>query len=410
MTFLRTARVSLRRLGLPVLALLAAAGCQGGDDNRVGAGLLPPLVDSTAAIRETVFTGDSLETDYEFEQQLVPGETSPTLVLAREMGHGSRALVRFGGLPLDAGTDLHSAEITLYVHDASPAGSMPRVLAYQLVQGFSATFTGTDVFPSWLPDPVVEGTPGKEAGEEGGDSLNVYRFGGEAVADLFRRWIQGTHVNAGLLLALAPDDSGRVVFESREGPSTPVDIRPRVQLVYGDTAAPDTLSTLPDDDTFLVERPPAETLAGMTDRLTVATGTSARSLLLFPVIPSLEQDIVHRAELVLSIDAAASHFDTASVEAELVVDYPWEGSDTGANLDIDGRGQAVAGVDTLAIDVTPLVREWVVGEENNTGVRLRFTNEGFGFDWIRFFASSSADSLRPRLRVVHGPAPAAVHP
>lgn len=388
-------------LARAALFLLALAGCSGEDENRAGRGLLPPYAENETALSDTVLVGTLEETDYQLDSHLTPSDASGRLPVVEEAGMRSRALVRFGTLPV-AGTTLLRAQVKLTASFVS--NPPPRLRAYELLQGFPTGFDGEDPFPVF------------DAAQVGEDTTAAFVFAGAAVESLVQRWIEVKHVNAGLVFALAPGDTGRVELRSRDARIEDPDVRPLIELYVTDGSATDTLLILPSEDTFLSERV-SGSLAGQAGRLTIARGVAARSLLRFEMSPAIEARVVHQAFLTLAVDtaatqvrAAAAYGDTTLVTAELVTEHPWDGKDTDAEGDVDGRALLRPDSTTLRIEITDLVRRWVQGETANQGLRLRFVNEGFGLDWARFYATSEAESLRPRLEVLYSLPPGALRP
>lgn len=388
-------------------AALLLAGCSGEDGNRAGRGLLPPYAESETALSDTVLVGTVEELDYQIGSHQTPSDGSLRLPVLAEPGMGSRALIRFGTLPV-AGTPLVGARIRVSASFVSDPP--PRLRIYQLLQGFRSGFEGDEPFPAFVAEAIAEGvlTPAL------GDTAAQFLFSGAAVDSLAQRWVEVTHVNAGLLFALAPGDSGRIELYSRDSGVRDPEVRPLIEIFAGDESGADTLKIVAGEDTFLSARTDAS-LAGRAGRLTIARGVAARSLMRFPVAAALGSRVIHQAFLALAVDtaatqvrAAAAAADTALVTAELVTEYPWNGEDTGADNDVDGRARLSPDSTVLRVDVTDLVRRWVQGPSADLGLRLRFVNEGFGVDWARFHASSEADTLRPRLEVIYSLPPGAM--
>jgi hypothetical protein len=329
-----------------------------------------------------------------------PAGAGDRLIVAAEAGQRARALVHFAALP-DSGAVLTSVVVRLTVLAAAPSSPLPRIEAFELVQPFYESLTGNQPFPGYVAESIGEGV----STEAQGDTAATYVFSGPAFVTVFQRWVNREHVNGGLLFAPAPGESGRVEFYPREASLLSGDPEPLLTLVRDDGGVPDTTRVAPDRDTFVAERT-GPSLAGEPERLTIAGGVPVRSLLRFDVIPTLEQSLIHRAVLTLSVDSAASRFDSLVVVGEQVVDYPWEGEDTRANREIAARATAYAGVDTVALDLTTLARQWTLAAGENRGVRLRLSAEVTRLDWIRFFSSAAADTTRrPRLHVTYSPVP-----
>jgi hypothetical protein len=363
----------------------------------VGYELLPPSILDDGGIRDTTISGTSRETDFQSEEAEGTSGGSPRLIVADTLGMGARILLHFQTPPLDT-VMFRSAAFMLTLRDVDSTFVPPRILAYELVQPFSEGITGSSMFPAYDPVPIAEAVFEPAIG----DTAARYRFEGPGVDSVYKEWITGRHINAGIMLALESGESARVLFYSRDAVVGAIESRPITHVLFRPESATaadslDTLRALPTGDVFVAERL-SGSLAGVPGRLTVANGVPAATLLEFD-LTTPEPRIIHRALLRLSIDTSASLSDSMLLLAEAIVDSAWSGEDTRTTSTGSALGVLTmeSGVPTVTFVITPFAREWSLGPDRNHGVKVRAADEFGDLSWIRFYDSSAPDSLRPRL-------------
>ena len=393
---------------ITALALLAAWGLAGGcgraDRNRSGYKLLAPVVASGDTVRDTVLAGTLAETDFEFAAGLGTAGASPRLVVADEPGVLSRALIHFLAPPVDS-TNFRRATLDVSLDDSLLTGA-PALELLELVEPFSETLRGDQSFPGFIDMPIATGA----FIAPHGDTTGTVRFEGAGLDSLVSEWVatgSRQHVNAGLLLRLAPGLTSKVNLRSREATVGTIEVRPYLTTYYHPAGTPAdselSIRSIPDRDVFLAQ-PNDGGLAGVPGRLVVASGVPCRALLRFDM-SAFTGSVIHRAILRMAVDTTATSADSLSIIADAVSDSVWSGQTTVATTTGAATGALVVDNNQLEMEftITTIARSWALGASENRGLLLHAANEYATVSWMHFLDSTASDSLKPRLEITYSP-------
>jgi hypothetical protein len=342
---------------------------------------------------------------------------SKRLVVCKWRGYQSMCFLRFSDLP-DTTVEILDATLFLYatrVQSATPDNTFG---IYTLADSLADTTVAWGTLPT-LDDKVATFSLGSpDPSTIAVDSVLI------DIKSLVLSWMREERDNYGLAVKLEDDSPGEAILEfaSREDATTrdvvadddttDFYVRPAIRVVYAydasttslalaaAPAATDTsyLQALATEDTF------AHTLlTPFPDTLLVcANGFPSRTFLRFDLSGVPPEASVIRAQLNLTLDMAASSFDSMTVICFGLVE-PISGYTT-------SHGAAGSGSTTLsyaskrndpdiAMDVTPLVQPQVSRKVSNYGLVVRSTNEKIDLDFA-VIASSRGDSAdAPRLEV-----------
>ncbi len=374
-----------------VLALATAglvwAGCGTHENDGLGVGLIEEQAE-TKAVRVAVLTPPDTSADFQLQSPDGTAGQSPSLLLGRESGLLSRALLKFdlAALP-DSGlaSTLDSAFVRLSFDEGTGALGSLTVTVHRVTALWAETIVSADsLFPA---SEAALDTVSLAVGASG-DSASV------PLTELTRFWIDRPDSNFGI--ALVPDDAtnGLLEFFSGESPTPP-----RLEAFWTQDGSDSTAAVAPTDDThFLGITTGFVPLDQEPGRLAVARGIPARSLLKFSFPDFGPRATVNRAELTLFADLTLSQLVDFTIAAQRVTAEPWNGGSTSVDTFLEGTTTVDASTDSTNIVVTTLVAGMV--EDGNHGFLVRAASERVDAEFIRFHAHDSAVAeRRPRLTI-----------
>ena len=370
------------------LVLLAtvfgAASCGTKGDNTLGVSLIEDrgdrkavrfvqiVADSSAAFQSSVAAGD--------------GATATSLLVTARPGYLSRALLRFPSSALPAaGTALTAADLDLPYRGGFGTTSFA-LEAHRVTAAWTEVTTAPDSFPAYDPVPFLTvDVPFSEA------ALDTFTLSLTALA---QAWADDTTSNFGVALVPAPTETGELELDARES-TTP----PRLTVRWTDSGADSSRNATPTGDLYALGSTPAFVpLWEEPRRMTVSRGFAGRSFVRFAWTDPGLRSTIHRAELTLHLDAARSSSSGFAIGERRVNAEPWNGFSTDVDGTIQGIRTVTADQDSVVLDVTNVVIQWLQYE--NHGIEIRASDERPDTDYLRFHAyDTEVPGLVPTLRV-----------
>ena len=389
MSFLRRPRTGRPGLLLGLVCIAAAlAACGTRSDDSLGLGLIGDR-DEQKAVRFVLATAD---TSVSF-QSTAPQADIPfanTLLVSARTGYLVRSLSRFpsSGLP-PAGTVIDSASVEWPWREGF--GTSPFSLdVHRVTSAWSETAIAADSFPPYDAVPAV--SLEIPFGDPVLDTLSM------SLTALVQGWVADTTSNFGLALVAAPGEEGELELDARESTTSP-----RLTVHWTVAGRDTSVSTTPAADTWVLGTTAAFIpLPNEPRRLTVSRGLPTRSLLHFTWTDLGPRATVHRAEMTLHVDAAASSGRAIPIGARSVLAQPWQGFDTGTDAELHGLTTIAATVDSVVLDLTELIAELAAAD--NHGFQLRATDERVDTDYFRVHAhDTEVAGKAPSLRIWYTP-------
>lgn len=388
---------------LPLFCLIGFAGgaCSPGENSLLNPG---SNRDGLTSLPETLQVGTSAA-DRSYRSN-PPAGTQSLLRVARTDSVEAIVFLRFTGVPDTA--NLTGARVGL--RWAGGSGSGLRLASYRVTSGGVWTETGLtaadttrlapepfDVFP----DPL---TPQNDT--------SLIRRAVQIPVEILREWRRDANLNLGIALRLtAGSPTGEARFLAREAvlDADSLVANPQIEYLAGDEVT-QTASAAADAYVYVDRRP---SLPGEETTAFLAEWLPTRMLLRFPVLDSLTALVgpiaprltINRAILRLHLAALAGPDDTLRVAAHRVLTDWDEATEPDSVLlqPTESFADLPAALDTLRdvvqLEVGPLVRAWVEGQENR-GLVVRSVSETVHEHRLAFHTREAPDSLRPELEVV----------
>jgi hypothetical protein len=337
---------------------LVWAGCGTRENNGLGVGLIEEQA-VTKAVRVAALTPPDTSADFQLDSPQGTAGQSPSLLIGRESGLLSRALLRFelGPLPDSGqGAVLDTAFVRLSFDEGFGNLSSLTVSVHRVTRSWTEGIVSADtLFPAI--DPPISTVALPVAVE--GDSAFV------PITDLVRFWIDRPDSNFGI--ALVPDDATSALLEFFSGESASP---PRLEASWVQNGSDSTAAVLAGDDTHFTSTLPGYVpLDEEPGRLTVARGIPARSLMKFALPDLGPRATVNRAELTLWADQPLSRLTEFTIGAQRVTAEPWREDSTSIDTFFEGTIAVNASTDSTNVEVTTLVAGMV--EYGNHGFLVR---------------------------------------
>jgi hypothetical protein len=350
---------------------------------------------------------------------------SKRLVVCRWRGYQSMCFLRFSDLP-DTTVEILQATLFLYASRVQSETPDNTFGIYTLADSLADTTVAWGTLPA-LDEQVATFSLGSaDPSTIAVDSVLV------DVTSLVVSWMREERENWGLAVKLEDDSPGDAILEfaSREDATTRdvvadddttnFYVRPAIRVVYAYdasatslalAAAPAAIDTsylqaLATEDTF------AHTLlTPFPDTLLVcANGFPSRTFLRFDLSAVPQEASIIRAQLNLTLDIAASSFDSMTVMCfgltEAISGYATAHGTAGSGSTTLSYASKQDAPD-VAMDVTPLVQPQVSNLVSNYGLVVRSANEKIDLDFAVIASSrgDSADAPRLQLQYIVPPEP-----
>jgi hypothetical protein len=339
-----------------------------------------------------------------------PGWSSTRSVVCNWTGYDSRAFLRFTAFP-DTSAVIDSVLLYLWTTRVEGGAGGAVIDIHTLVDTLEQKSLYWGNMPGISEEPVA--------------SLEVPSAPGSLFVDVTQTvvsWIKGEGRNYGFALK-ARDETGPeflVEFATREvtlktiDDSTSLDFRPALRIAYLDTAGESQRAvSIATEDTFADTL--VQTFPDDATHLVCGRGFPSRTFVRFSVDQIPEGSTVTRSMMTLTVDPAASSFDSIGIACHAILDYPWDGF--GTTIGVTGtavvtlEAQAIGSEPQVKFDVKALVQPLVARQENNFGFAVRASNEVFDLDFVRFWSHLQPDSdLRPKLVIDYLLPPAIPYP
>ena len=204
--------------------------------------------------------------------------------------------------------------------------------------------------------------------------------------------------DCGFMIRLASEGMEHAIwrFQSRE---QAVQLRPRLEFDYTDTAGTDTSKTLyAIADAALIRRiSPIDE-----DRLLVGSGVGFRTLLKFDLPGELDSTVtINRAELSVFCDTSRAFLDTKTLQVEFV-DSTWNGDSTSVAGGYISQALAVPGRSEITFEMTAAMVSWLANSTDNNGLLIRSSVENNAITYCPLFPGESGlTDLTPRLKIYY---------
>jgi hypothetical protein len=366
---------------------LLFAGCGSRENNGLGVGLIAGEAE-TKAVRIADLSPPDTSVDFQLTSPGGTAGVSSSLLLGRESGLVSRALLRFDLTPLPdsgQGSTLDTAFVRLVYDEGFGDPQSLTVTVHRVLAPWGENIVSVDsLFPAISPalDTV------SLAVSVTGDSTSV------PLTELTRFWLDRPDSNFGM--ALVPDDATNAMLEFMSGENaTPPSLVATWSQSGTDTTA---IATTTDDTHFLGATTGFVPLDQEPGRLAVARGLPSRALLKFAIPDFGPRATINRAEITLYADQSLSRLVDFTIGAQRITEEPWKGDSTTIDTFFEGITTVDASTDSAKIVVTTIVTRIV--EEENHGIVIRPSIERVDADFIRFHAHDSAViERRPRLTI-----------
>ena len=386
-------RTPLRSCSAPValtaavICLALASACGTREDNTLGVAFIEDRAE-IKAVRAIDVSPPATTDDYQQTTQALGTGTSSVILVGEQDGFLARTFARFDATALPAAGVTITAATLDVVFLGGTGDSLPLSVAVHRVTG-AWSEAGQDTIPAFAPNALdtLELDP-----QNAQDTL---RFD---VAGIVQLWVDQPDSNLGL--ALVPVEGSNRMTELSSSETT---LFPRIYTSWN-TGAVDT-STIANatEDIFLVTTDSTFVpLADLPGRMTVARGFPARGFVRFDIPDLGARATINRAEIVLYVDPALSHFDQFGLVYQRVLGEMFEDGNTSVDPTLFGNATVTADADSVVSVVTGLVASLVTTV--NRGLQVRALDERPDTDYVRFHGFDTAEpDLAPRLRIWYTP-------
>ena len=328
---------------------------------------------------------------------------SGRLVVCNWRGRMARAFLRFSDLPESTVTVI-KADLFLYATRIQSVSLSDVYEIHALEQTPNDKTVNWDSLESYM-GPQITSFSLASAGPDSIPTDSVVVDLTETVAS----WVSKETVNTGIAIKRENETGSEsiVEFASREDQTTrSVDstdffVRPVLRISYIDSVGADTsfVQALSTHDTFVdtLLVPLPDTL------LACSNGFPTRTYLRFDIPDSVpRQATVITSTLKMSVDLAASSFDSMSVIAHAMVE-PFDGFTT--DFGAVGTGtklltfHAIKETPIFSMNVAALIQPLVSRLAANNGIMIRSVAESADLDFVVFASSAGTGTAAPQLEI-----------